>query len=126
MRRLWTLSGLRGPAVVIYYSPPFYPHVAETPCELHEAVRAVAASHPDLRLRIEEFFPFLSDLSYLRLDPGVDVSALAANMPVWQPEAAAPRVGAYSLPLESIARLNLPVVNLGPYGVAPTNAASAP
>lgn len=115
-RRLWTLSGLRGPAVVLYYSPPFYPHVAETPCELHEAVRAVAAAHPDLQLRIDEFFPFLSDMSYLRLDPGIDTAALAANMPVWQPETAAPRAGAYRLPLQSIARLNLPVVNLGPYG----------
>jgi arginine utilization protein RocB len=115
-RRLWTLSGLRGPAVVLYYSPPFYPHVAETPCDLHDAVRAVAASHPDLRLRLEEFFPFLSDMSYLRLDPGTDVTALAANMPVWQAEGSAPRPGAYSLPLGSIAQLNLPVVNLGPYG----------
>ncbi len=115
-RRLWALGGLRGPAVVIFFAPPFYPHVAEAPCALHAAVRAVAAAHPTLRLRMEEFFPFLSDMSYLRLDAGLDVAALAANMPVWQAEESEPRAGAYRLPLEAIARLNLAVVNLGPYG----------
>ena len=116
VRRLWTLSGLQGPAVVVYYAPPFYPHVGAKEGHLLSAVRAVARRHPELNLVEEEYFQFLSDMSYLRLDPGVDVSALVANMPAWQPEDAPRRPGAYSLPLDEMRELGLPVVNLGPYG----------
>ena len=121
--RLWTLSGERGPAVVIYYSPPYYPHIAAAPCALHEAVAALATAHPELHLSVEEYFPFLSDMSYLRLEPGVNVAALTANMPVWHDldateatDAPVPP-GAYGLPLDGIRALDLPVVNLGVYGL---------
>lgn len=116
VRRLWTLSGLQGPAVVVYYAPPFYPHVGAKEGALLTAVRDVARRYPELNLVEEEYFQFLSDMSYLRLDPGVDVSALVANMPVWQPADAPLRPGAYSLPLDEMRELGLPVVNLGPYG----------
>ena len=114
VRRLWSLSGRRGPAIVIYYSPPFIPHVAATPCPLHEAVHAVAESHPELQLEVQEYFPLISDMSYLRLDPGIDTAALIANMPIWDDNPARP--GTYALHLQAIRQLNLPVVNLGPYG----------
>ncbi|HEU5441755.1 MAG TPA: M20/M25/M40 family metallo-hydrolase [Ktedonobacterales bacterium] len=116
VHRLWRLSGKSGPAVVLYYSPPYYPSVAAAPCALHEAVGAVAAAHLDLSLKIDEFFPFLSDMSYLRLDPGTDVAALTENLPVWRQPDAPPRPGSYSLPLAEIAALDLSVVDLGPYG----------
>lgn len=114
--RVWTLSGLKGPAIVVYYAPPYYPHIAAVPCDPHAAVRGVAASHPELGLRVEEYYPYISDMSYLRLDPGVDLRALTDNMPVWRTEGEPARPGSYSLPLDTIRALNLPVVNLGPYG----------
>src|SRR5215469_10611716 len=117
---LWSLSGSHGPAIAVYYSPPFIPHVAATPGPLHEAVRAVAAAHPELHLKVQEYFPLISDMSYLRLDPDIDPAALIANSPIWDdapPMPAAPaRPGSYRLPLEAMQQLNLPVVNLGPYG----------
>ncbi|HEV7129700.1 MAG TPA: M20/M25/M40 family metallo-hydrolase, partial [Ktedonobacterales bacterium] len=116
VRRLWSLSGATGPAIVVYYSPPYYPHVAATNGALHAAVRAVMAVHPELDLIERAYYPYISDMSYLRLDAGVDTAALTANMPVWTEPAAAPRPGAYSLPLEEMRALDLPVVNLGPYG----------
>ncbi len=116
VQRLWTLSGLQGPAVVVYFAPPFYPHVGAKEGPLLDAVRAVAARHPELQLVEEEYFQFLSDMSYLRLEQGIDVSALVANMPVWQPPEGPARAGAYSLPLEDMRELALAVVNLGPYG----------
>jgi arginine utilization protein RocB len=113
--RLWTLSGLDGPAVVIAYAPPYYPHVAAAPGALDQAVAAVADSYPDLHLVTREFYPYISDMSYLRLDAGVETAALTANMPLWaEPEAAGP--GDYTLPLDAIRAMDLPVVNLGPYG----------
>lgn len=111
-RYLWTLSGKRGPAVILYYSPPFIPHVAGTPCVLHEVIHAVAGAHPELR--VLEYFPFISDMSYLRLDTDVKTDALISNIPTWPDTSRRP--GAYHLPLEAIRELGLPVVDFGPYG----------
>ncbi|MGH2516809.1 MAG: M20/M25/M40 family metallo-hydrolase, partial [Ktedonobacterales bacterium] len=118
VRRLWALSGRQGPAVVIFYAPPYYPQVSASVSPLHDAVRAVAAAHPELNLVEERYFPFLSDMSYLRLEHGTDITALLDNMPVWSggADGGASRPGSYTLPLDEIRRLNLPVVNLGPYG----------
>lgn len=113
---LWTLSQREGPAIVLYYSPPYYPHIAAAPCPLHDAVAKVAKSHTDLRLSVEEFYPFISDMSYLQLDTTVDVTALTANMPVWRNDSAQSHSDDYTLPLADIAALGLPVVNVGPYG----------
>ena len=113
---LWTLSGREGPAIVLYYSPPYYPHIAAAPGELHTAVAQVASAHPEIQLSVEEFYPFISDMSYLQLDTAADLAALTANMPTWRADDSSPRDGDYTLPLTEIAALGLPVVNFGPYG----------
>ena len=116
VQRLWMLSGKQGPAIVIYYSPPYYPHVAAAPCLLHDVVADVAAVHPELNLVVQEYYQYISDMSYLRLDSGMDLQALTTNIPTWQEPATPVRPGTYSLPLKAIQELGLPVVNLGPYG----------
>ncbi|MGZ3677242.1 MAG: M20/M25/M40 family metallo-hydrolase [Ktedonobacterales bacterium] len=120
VRRLWVLSGRQGPAVVLYFSPPYYPHVSSPPSPLQEAVSSVVAVHPDLNLAIGEYFPLLSDMSYLRLDPGVDTAALVANMPVWRDPAPDAQLsappGAYTLPFAAMRSLDLSVIDLGVYG----------
>ena len=113
---LWRLSEQQGPLVILYYSPPYYPHLAKRAGPLQAAVETVAGAHPDLRLRVEEFYPFLSDMSYLRLDPAVDLAALTANLPLWQEWDAPPTPGAYRLPLHAVQALDAPFVNIGPYG----------
>ncbi|HUY77960.1 MAG TPA: hypothetical protein VMV29_14400, partial [Ktedonobacterales bacterium] len=133
VRRLWTLSGATAPAVVIFYSPPYYPHVAGPRAgasPLHTALGAAATAynrdHIDHPLVVDEFYPYISDMSYLRLDltdPDRELAALKANMPLWRdpPSAAADDAdadpaGYYSLPLARIQALNLPLVDIGPYG----------
>ena len=114
----WRLSGLKGPAVVIYYAPPFYPHLAPRPSPLLEALEAVTSAHPDLELVLERYFPLLSDLSYLGYQAGTDLDVLIANMPIWRastPSGAEHGAG-YSLPFDEIRALDMPVVNIGPYG----------
>ena len=115
VHRLWTLSGRQGPAVVLYYSPPYYPHVSATPGPLQDAITEVITAHPEIPLVQQEYFPYLSDLSYLRLDADVDPSVLKANMPIWK-EPTAQETRGYYLPLETIEKLNIPVVNFGVYG----------
>ena len=110
----WRAAGAAGPAVVVYYAPPFYPHLAPRPSRLLEAVESVAAAHPELELVVERYFPLLSDLSYLGYQAGSDVDSLLANMPIWKPDGA--DGPGYSLPLQKIRGLDMPVVNIGPYG----------
>lgn len=116
VERLWTLSGRSGPAVVLYFSPPYYPHVGASPSALHDAARELARRHPELRMAIEEYYPYLSDMSYLRLDEGIETGALVENTPVWVDPGDDARAGGYGLPLDDIRSLDAPVVNLGPYG----------
>ncbi|HEY7849847.1 MAG TPA: M20/M25/M40 family metallo-hydrolase, partial [Ktedonobacterales bacterium] len=104
VERLWTLSEREGPAVVVFYAPPFYPAVPAVPSPLLDALRETLAAHPEQRLVEEEFFPLLSDMSYLRLDPLVDATALRENMPTWRDDAGE-TPGAYSLPLEAMRAL---------------------
>jgi arginine utilization protein RocB len=115
VRRLWTLSEGRGPALVIYYAPPYYPHVAAAAGPFQEAIEVVVAEHPEQQFVVREFYPYLSDMSYMRLEPGTNVEALKENMPLWRSEEER-LPGAYHLPLETIRQLNIPVVNWGIYG----------
>ncbi len=115
VHKLWTLSGRQGPAVVLYYSPPYYPHVSATPGPLQDALTEVIATHPEIPLVQQQYFPYLSDLSYLRLDANVDSSVLKANMPIWK-EPTAQGTRGYYLPFQAIEKLNIPVVNFGVYG----------
>jgi arginine utilization protein RocB len=117
VERLWVLSERAGPAVVVFYAPPFYPAVPAVASPLLDALRETLAAHPEQRLVEEEFFPLLSDMSYLRLDPLVDATALRENMPVWRDEPGA-TPGAYGLPLDAMRALDMPVINVGPYGRA--------
>lgn len=116
VQRLWALSGRQGPAVVLFLAPPVYPPIGPASGDLHQAVAATVAAHPELRLRLEPYYPYLSDMSYLGLESGVDHAGLERTMPVWRDAPGAP--GGYSLPLQEIRSLNIPVVNIGPYGHA--------
>ncbi len=116
VHHLWNLSGRQGPAIVIAYAPPYYPHISARPGALDEAVEAVVRAHPEHPLVVREYFPLLSDMSYLRLEAGLDLSALKANMPLWRNPGSNFLPGAYTLPLAAIEQLDLPIVNWGPYG----------
>jgi len=74
------------------------------------------SAHPEQQLIQREYFPLLSDMSYLQINHNTDLTALTANMPVWQDAGTASRPGAYSLPLEAIQQLGVPVFNWGVHG----------
>ncbi|MGI5838231.1 MAG: M20/M25/M40 family metallo-hydrolase [bacterium] len=111
------LSPRKGPMILVMFAPPYYPHIyvkGETPREMHllaSVRRAVAAVEAETGYRIvqKKFYPYISDLSYFSLgDASAAAQSLLANMPAWGKK--------YDLPLSEIGRLNLPVVNIGPYG----------
>jgi arginine utilization protein RocB len=117
IRALWQLSGERGPAVVIAYAPPFYPHIAGEDGPLTQAVQGVVANHAAEGVVLREFFPLLSDLSYMRLDPTMETAALSQNMPLWQATRAEDGYAGYHLPFELIDAAQIEgIVNIGVFG----------
>ncbi|MCF6464310.1 M20/M25/M40 family metallo-hydrolase [Clostridium sp. Cult2] len=105
----------KDPVVVVYFSPPYYPHIYvkdETPLEkkLLNAVKQVLEEiDSDYDIEMKKFYPYISDLSYAaapREENAID--SLKNNMPGFGTK--------YSLPIEEMQKLNLPVVNIGPFG----------
>lgn len=114
---LWNLSGRQGPAVVIGYAPPFYPHIAGADGALERAATAVAARHAAEGVVVREYFPYLSDMSYMRLEPHQRMDALTANMPLWSDQPGDGQTASYGLPFTAINAAQIEgIINIGPYG----------
>lgn len=108
---LWSC---KDPVVILYYSPPYYPHNYVSgktfkEAKLLDAIENVTRKHEG-RYKIidKKFYPYISDLSFASA-PGDDrILALENNMPAYGSR--------YILPIHEMQKLALPVVNIGPYG----------
>ena len=108
---LWSC---KDPVVILYYSPPYYPHnyvSGKTPKEakLLDVIERVTRKHEgQYKIVDKKFYPYISDLSFASA-PGDDrILALENNMPAYGSR--------YILPIPEMQKLALPVVNIGPYG----------
>ncbi|MCZ0067585.1 M20/M25/M40 family metallo-hydrolase [Bacillus sonorensis] len=102
------------PMIVLFYSPPFYPAVSSKDDPLIQEtigdVTAYAAGRYGLSFEQVQYFPGLSDLSYLQLQKQ-SVDAFTDNMPLFQ--------RGYFLPDGEENTLFVPVLNIGPVGKDP-------
>ncbi|MFZ5824791.1 MAG: M20/M25/M40 family metallo-hydrolase [Bacillota bacterium] len=110
---LWRVSGLKGPAAVVGYAQIYSaPMAMEPDAPLTEATRQAAdavAAATGLDIQVRSFFPYISDMSFLGFPDGPEgLAALRENSPGWGT--------LYRVDHEALARLSLPVVNIGPYG----------
>ena len=111
----------KDPVIVVYLTPPYYPHIQVKDSEtkgkaLIDAVQGAIASVKadpefDYTLLEKRFLPCISDLSYgaAPKDPEV-VAKLRQNMPGYG------EGKIYSLPIEQMQELDLPVVDIGTVG----------
>lgn len=105
----------REPVVVVFFAPPYYPHIyvegkdARERVLLEAVADAVDTTESEYQLVYKKFFPYISDLSYgaAPKDPKI-IAALKNNMPGFGTK--------YYLPLEDMQTLNLPVLNIGTFG----------
>ncbi len=107
----------RSPMIVIFFAPPYYPHVGlneerEFDKKLIEAADRIidkAKNEYGVEIKKRKYFQGLSDLSYFALEDAEEVMEyLKPNMP---------SLGyRYTLPLDEIKKLNVPVINYGPHG----------
>lgn len=103
------------PVIIVYLKPPYYPHVSvrgetEKERELLAAVgRAIQAAGPEEGIVCKDFFPYISDLSYGAAPGNPEiVQALEHNIPGYG--------HLYRLPLREMAKLQIPALNIGPFG----------
>lgn len=103
------------PMIVLFYSPPFYPAVSSKDVSLTQDVLGKIHDYAEsnhIALEHQNYFAGLSDLSYAGLSQSSSsLSALFGNMPLYGKR--------YDIPIDALKALNLPVMNLGPYGKDP-------
>lgn len=101
------------PTVIIGLSPPYYPHISNNirgfKLDLNH-LQSICSNYFSNNLQISEYFMGISDLSYLGLqDSDKVIPYIQQNMPLLLNNY-------YTIPLEEMKQLNLPVVNIGPWG----------
>ncbi len=114
---LCTMASINTPTVVVFIAPPYCPRntlKSDVP-EEKEILDSVAgllkemAAETGEDLKLMQFFPVLTDSSYLKIDDDQEsVDTLVKNFPDFK--------GLYNVPIESIQRLNIPAFNFGCLG----------
>ncbi|MGG1398880.1 M20/M25/M40 family metallo-hydrolase [Bacillus salipaludis] len=114
----WKWMKDKNPAIILFYSSLYSPRIeltGKTSREqalidaLDEAVQAVQPSyqHP---IVTRNFFPYISDMSFVALsDDQEGINAVSKNNPGWGTK--------HYVEYQDIRELNVPVINIGPYGV---------
>lgn len=105
----------KDPVIIVYLTPPYYPHVyvegkREKDRALLSAVeQAVSSTKTPYKLVYKKFFPYISDLSYGAAPKDSEIiHALRRNTPGFGIF--------YDLPLKEMQELDLPVLDIGPFG----------
>jgi len=109
-----SLWSFKEPVVIVYFSPPYYPHNYvqgnhSRNVRLLSAVDHVIRKHEGgYKLVSRKFYPYISDLSFVNAPKNERIIALQNNMPAYGSR--------YDLPIDAMQTLSLPVVNIGPFG----------
>jgi arginine utilization protein RocB len=113
----------RRPAIVVYFAPPFFPPIrGDRESRLNKAIAAEVSTGAYGDIRFRGFYPYVSDISYMRVDEAVyqSLPVLAKNFPLWRDrhEEISPslRDDYYIIPFDLIHELDCDVANIGPWG----------
>lgn len=117
IRHLLNSIGCKQPVIVLYFAPPYCPHntlkkEVEKEWALKQRLEELAervGRKTGETYEVKQFFPSLSDSSYLKIDDDeASIALLTQNFPAYEE--------LYPLPLKKIKELNIPAVNFGVYG----------
>ena len=105
------MAGWSRPTVVVSVLPPFYPAYAmavdSRAQEVFSLVRDFARDWKGaFMLRQRQFYPYVSDMSFVRMPPAEKLKPLLKQMPLLEPSELLPERQ----------QVSIPVVNLGPWG----------
>ncbi|MFB6466320.1 M20/M25/M40 family metallo-hydrolase [Cytobacillus sp. Hz8] len=101
------------PAIVLYYSPPFYPSVNSSEHELIKKcvdyIKEQGVKKFNLPVEQIHYFNGICDLSYVNYQGNEKGwKTFVANTPVWG--------DSYTIPFTAMSQLQAPVLNIGPFG----------
>ncbi|MBT2685145.1 M20/M25/M40 family metallo-hydrolase [Bacillus sp. ISL-37] len=114
----WKWMPDQSPAIIIFYSSLYSPRIevtGETEDErnlieaLDDAVKTVQPDY-DEPIVVRSFFPYISDMSFVALSDDDEALDFASrNNPSWGTK--------FFVDYQEIRELNVPVINVGPYGL---------
>ncbi len=114
----WKWMKDKNPAIILFYSSLYSPRIeltGKTANELalinslEQAVETMQTKY-NYPIVTRNFFPYISDMSFIALsDDEEGINAVSQNNPGWGSK--------HYVNYEDIRRLNVPVINIGPYGV---------
>ncbi|API92592.1 M20/M25/M40 family metallo-hydrolase [Virgibacillus pantothenticus] len=114
----WKWLKDKAPAIILFYSSLYSPRVdlseenekeAALLTAMEQAVIEVQPNYPH-PIESRHFFPHISDMSFLAIrDSKEDIQAVIDNNPGWGTK--------HKVSYEDIRELNVPVINIGPYGM---------
>lgn len=114
----WKWMPDQSPAIILFYSSLYSPRIevtGETEDErilieaLEQAVESVQPEYEE-PIVIRSFFPYISDMSFVALsDDDEALDAASRNNPSWGRK--------FHVEYQDIRELNVPVINIGPYGL---------
>lgn len=102
------------PALVLLFAPPYYPPANSSNHPLvKNAVSLLLdeAKKVDIPLEQIHYFNGICDLSYCQFNEAKDWQSYENNTPVWG--------RTYTIPFDEIAKIDAPVLNVGPFGKDP-------
>ncbi|MFE8701971.1 M20/M25/M40 family metallo-hydrolase [Cytobacillus sp. FJAT-54145] len=114
----WKWMKDKSPAIILFYSSLYSPRIelsgkSEVEQNLIDAVEtAVKAIQPTYQYPIvtRNFFPYISDMSFVALsDDEEGIRAVSDNNPGWGTK--------HFVEYSDIRDINVPVINIGPYGI---------
>lgn len=113
----------RKPAIVVYFAPPFFPPVrGNKDARLNQAIAAEVNTGMYGDIQLKGFYPYVSDLSYMRVDDAVyeSLPILKKNFPLWRDSGEDVsenlRNEYFTIPFDLIHKLDCDVANIGPWG----------
>lgn len=113
----WKWMPDKNPAIIVFYSSLYSPRIEVTGKNENEknlldalevAVESIQPNYPH-PIVTKNFFPYISDMSFVALsDDDEGISAVSSNNPGWGTK--------HYVDYSAIRAINVPVINIGPYG----------
>lgn len=97
--------------IILFAAPPFCPHNSlDTDSNVYRQLQSVLEQQPAAEnFKLKEFFPYLSDSSYLAIDESAqELVSLQENFPL--------AAQIYPLPFDQMRSLSIPALDIGVYG----------
>lgn len=118
VEEVWKWMPTKEPTIILFYSSLYSPRVevsgktADERKLLDALEKAVGTIQPRYEHPIvtKPFFPYISDMSFVAIsDDEEGIRAVTSNNPGWETK--------HQVAYEDVRDLNIPVINIGPYGM---------